>query len=215
MLGLLPPALAAVWPALPPGKPTNLTVLSGKTWASVRWIAASPAAGGGETNHFALKWQYKDAAEAEWYPYWVGPDKGEAMLQSLGSGVTIATRVAAVNQYGRTWSDFVVFSTCVHTCTMPSPLRVCLGIPVGRMLSFVASPHRMSPLVCDEAYQFKGVMETADIEGICGGHEFNVCPTKLTAVSSHKQSYAIHPSRAIRHVPYHSSPYFHVLCRCR
>lgn len=108
---LAPAILGAGWPALPPGKPTNVTVLSGQTWASIRWASASQSEGGGETNHFSLKWQYKNGAEAEWFPYWVGPDQDEAMLLSLGSGVTIATRVAAVNQYGRTWSDFVVFST--------------------------------------------------------------------------------------------------------
>jgi hypothetical protein len=106
-----PALLGAVWPALPPGKPTNVTVLSGSDWASIRWAPASQSEGVGATNHFSLKWQYKNGEEVEWFPYWVGPDEDEATLLSLGSGVTVATRIAAVNQYGRTWSDFVVFST--------------------------------------------------------------------------------------------------------
>mmetsp|Transcript_38498 Transcript_38498/g.128740 ORF Transcript_38498/g.128740 Transcript_38498/m.128740 type:complete len:328 (-) Transcript_38498:3-986(-) len=124
--------------ALPPGKPANLTVLSGPSWASIRWMP-SPAEGDtGVTNHFALKWQLRDSDEAEWFPYWVGPEAHSATLSDLPEGATIAARVAAVNEHGRAWSEFVVFSTT-------------------------------EPLLCDETHLYRGVLEDADIERLCGG----------------------------------------------
>lgn len=48
--------------------------------------------------------------------------------------------------------------------------QACRGCHPGH--SFLL--RRTASLVCDEAYEFRGVMETADIELICGGAELHV-----------------------------------------
>ena len=99
-----------LWPLKPPGAPKNVTVTAGTDFAVVGWDHASPSEGG-HAIQFTLKWQEIDEWEARWFPDWLAAEETVARIAPLTSGVTYAARVAAVNQHGRTWSDFFTFTT--------------------------------------------------------------------------------------------------------
>jgi hypothetical protein len=93
-----------------PGKPLNLSVTMGLTYARVSWTHGSSTEGGLAT-HYVAKWQSKDGEEAQWYPEWLGVGDETVSLQSLKPGSTYAIRVAAINKQGRAWSDMAIFTT--------------------------------------------------------------------------------------------------------
>ena len=101
---------ADVWSHSPPGKPHNVTINVTETGAVVSWQHAPPDEGG-LAIHYTLKWQEKDQEDATWYPGWVGIGDERAAITDLVGGVTYACRIAAINKSGRTWSDYVIFST--------------------------------------------------------------------------------------------------------
>ena len=100
----------AEWPHEPPGRPWNITVTSGPDFAVISWTHAPPSAGG-HAIQFSLKWQGKDSVEVQYFPEWLGASTTSVRLKELEPGFDYACRVAAVNQLGRTWSDFVTFRT--------------------------------------------------------------------------------------------------------
>ena len=94
----------------PPGKPCNLTVLSGEHFAVLQWEHAPPDEGG-LAIHYTFTWQEKDEVDATWFNGWVGVGEEHARLEGLATGAQYGGRIAAVNAHGRTWSDFVSFRT--------------------------------------------------------------------------------------------------------
>ena len=94
----------------PPGKPCNVTITSGAHFAVLQWEHAPPEEGG-LAIHYTFKWQEKDEVDATWFNGWVGIGEEHARLDGLASGAQYGGRIAAVNAYGRTWSDLVSFRT--------------------------------------------------------------------------------------------------------